>query len=179
MPQRVQMVRVALWVYLPMLAAGFFTQAPGTLFVDDLLPLLWWVGAALGIGALAVWASRWVSQHTGWGRALRDEFRGVLGDLDSRQILVLALLSSFGEELLFRGVLHPRLGLLATALIFGLFHFPYRRALLPWTLFAVGIGLILGLLTDYSGSLWPAILLHFFINYFNLHDLVRQRGEEA
>ena len=110
MPRGDQIVRLALWVYLPMLAAGFFAKAPGTLRLTDSILLLQGLGAALGLGGLVVWSSRLVSRHTGWGGTLRDEFRGVLGNLNSRQILLLALLSGFGEELLFRGVLHPRLG---------------------------------------------------------------------
>jgi membrane protease YdiL (CAAX protease family) len=97
----------------------------------------------------------------------------------SGEILLLSLLSAFGEEILFRGVLHPRLGLGLTALLFGAFHFPYRRQLLPWSLFALAIGVGLGLLTDAFTSLWPAILLHFLINYFNLHDIAEmQPGTE-
>jgi hypothetical protein len=101
----------------------------------------------------------------------------VLGGLDSRQILLLALLSAAGEEVIFRGVLQPRLGLWVATLLFGLLHVPVRRSLVPWTLFALAIGLVLGLLTEWSGSLWPAILLHFLVNYFNLHDLARPRPE--
>jgi membrane protease YdiL (CAAX protease family) len=95
----------------------------------------------------------------------------ILFGLNSREILALALLSGFGEELLFRGVGMEYLGVWGQAGVFGLFHLPLRRALWPWTLFAVVIGIGLGELTRWSGSLWPAVLVHFCVNYFNLHDL--------
>jgi len=103
--------------------------------------------------------------------------RRVLGRLDSRQILTVSLLSGFGEELLFRGVIQAWLGLWPTSLLFGLFHFPVRRRLIPWSLFAAALGVVLGALTEWTRTIWPAILLHFAVNYFNIHDLVE--GDEG
>lgn len=174
-PQR--LVRIALVVYLPLLAGAFFVRAPGTLRVEAVLPFAWGLAAAVVLGAAVVALSRWLARHTAWGARLHAEFLAVLGGLDSRQILLLALLSAAGEEVIFRGVLQPRLGLWVATLLFGLLHVPVRRSLVPWTLFALAIGLVLGLLTEWSGSLWPAILLHFLVNYFNLHDLARPRPD--
>ncbi|HEX9842563.1 MAG TPA: CPBP family intramembrane glutamic endopeptidase [bacterium] len=164
-------LRIALLVYLPMLASGLWLRAPGTLRIADPVALAWGLLAAAAIGAAVVAGSRRIARRTGWGRRLHAEFHAILGRLESRQILLLSLLSGFGEEVLFRGVLQPRLGLWPASLLFAALHFPARRALLPWTAFALGIGLVLGLLTEWAGSLWPAIVLHFLINYFNLHDL--------
>lgn len=159
--------------YLPMLASGAFAKTPGSLRVQHWPLLAYGLGAALSAGLAIVALSRIAGGQWAWARALREEFRAVLGPLGSEEILVLSLLSAFGEELLFRGVLHPRLGLWLTALLFGLLHFPYRRALLPWTAFALALGIGLGAMTDFFQSLWPAISLHFIVNYFNLHDLMR------
>ena len=164
-------VRLSAAFYLPMMASGAFMRPPGTIRVDDPGRLLMGLAAALLIGLLVVGLSRFAARGTGWGRALHSEFHSVLGALDSRQILLLALLSGFGEELLFRGVLYPRLGLIGSALLFAVLHFPYRKTLIPWSVFALVLGVVLGVLTGASGSLWPAIFLHFFINYYNLHDL--------
>ncbi|MBI4081294.1 MAG: CPBP family intramembrane metalloprotease [Candidatus Lambdaproteobacteria bacterium] len=168
------LIVVAAAFYLPMLVSAFWLEPPGVLVVGDPLRLAGGLAAALAGGALVVLGSRRVARRTGWGRALREELRAVLGPLGSGAILALALLSAFGEELLFRGVMHPRLGLWPTALLFGLFHWPWRRRLIPWTLFALVLGLALGGLTTWSRSLWPAIVLHFVINHYNLHDLVEQ-----
>ena len=170
---RSAVVRLAWIFYLPMIATAFLAQEPGTFRIADWLRFAEGMGvAAAGIVAVVL-ASRWISRRTGWGRRLHTEFADVLGGLDSRQVLALALLSAFGEEILFRGVVQPWLGLWITTALFGVFHFPARRALIPWSFFAAVLGLALGALVLQSGSLWPAILLHFGINYFNLHDLAQ------
>jgi membrane protease YdiL (CAAX protease family) len=166
------MVRLALAVYLPMLASGAFLRPPGTLAIGDPVPLAAGLAAAVLLGAAVVLGSRWVSRRTGWGRRMHGEFHAILRGLDSQRILLLSLLSAGGEEVLFRGVLQPRIGLLLATLLFAALHFPVRRALLPWTGFAFVLGLALGGLTEAAASLWPAIVLHFLVNYFNLHDLL-------
>lgn len=166
-----RVVRLALIFYVPMLAGLFFVRAPAALTTEDWAGLARGLAAAGAAGLAVVVGSRFLTRTVGWGRALHAELSAVLGSLTSWEILLLSLLSSFGEEILFRGVMHPRLGLWVTALLFGAFHFPYRRRLIPWTLFALALGLVLGWLTDTYQSLWPAIFLHFFVNYFNLHDL--------
>lgn len=168
---RSAVIRLAWLFYLPMIATAFLAPEPGAFRIAD-----WprfWQGMAVAVGGIAavVLASRWFSRRTGWGRRLLAEFASVLGGMDSRQILILSLLSAFGEEILFRGVVQPWLGIWITTILFGMFHFPARRALIPWSFFAAVLGLALGGLVFYFGSLWPAILLHFGINYFNLHDL--------
>ena len=174
---RSAVVRLAWIFYLPMIATAFLVQEPGAFRIADWLRFAEGIAvAAAGIVAVVL-ASRWISRRTGWGRRLHAEFTSVLGDLDSRQILALALLSAFGEEILFRGVVQPWLGLWITTALFGIFHFPARRALIPWSFFAAVLGLALGALVLRFGSLWPAILLHFGINYFNLHDL--SQGPES
>ena len=171
--------RRLLWVavifYVPMLAAAPFVEPRSLLAIGPGPEALLRQGLGMGVAALAgvavVLGSRWVARKTGWGRALRTELGALVGGLGSSQILVVALLSAFGEELLFRGVALGYLGVWFQGALFGLFHFPVRRALWPWTGFALVMGLGLGVLTNWSGSLWPAVLLHFCVNYFNLHDL--------
>jgi hypothetical protein len=172
-------VRLAGWVYLPMLASAAFARPPGTLQVTDAAALAKGLGAAAVIGAAVVLASHHIARRTGWGRRLHAEFHALLGALDSRRILLLALLSAGGEEVLFRGVLQPRLGLWAATSLFAALHVPLRRSLVPWTAFAFAIGAVLGLLTEWAGSLWPAVLLHFLVNYFNLHDLAEAPAPPA
>lgn len=169
--RRHMMVRLAWIFYLPMIATAVFAKAPGALRVEDWAGLLQGAGTAVALGIGVVLLSRYLARNTEWGRALHVEFAAILVGLGSAEILALSLLSAFGEEILFRGVLHARLGLWPTALLFGAVHFPVRRRLVPWTLFAAALGVVLGVMTDYFQSLWPAILLHFMINYFNIHDL--------
>lgn len=171
------LLQLAWAFYLPMIAAGAFARPPGSLRAGDYMLLAEGLAAALAGAAVTVILSRWLARHTGWGRALREEFRRALGALDSRQILTVSLLSGLGEELLFRGALQGWLGLWWTSGLFTLFHFPIRRRLIPWTLFAGVLGVALGALTLWAQTIWPAILLHFAVNYFNLHDLAE--GEDS
>lgn len=170
---------LSLAIYLPMMATGVWVEPPGGFRPNSLAHFALGIAMAGALGALTVAASRWTTRHTAWGRALALEFSTLLEGIDSRTVLALALLSAFGEEMLFRGVLHPRLGLLPTALLFAALHFPYRRAMWPWTAFALVAGILLAGLTEFSGALWPAILLHFIINYFNLHDLVESSEDSG
>ena len=173
MPTRsgTDLVWLALAFYLPMGAGLFFLKPSGLLRVEDWAGFAAGMGVALVAGVTVVGLSRLTARSTVWGSRLRAEFRKILGGMGPREVLMLALLSAFGEEILFRGVIHPRLGLFPTAILFGFFHFPIRRWMIPWSLFALALGLVLGLLTDQFRSLWPVIFLHFFINYFNLNDL--------
>ena len=124
-----QILKLSLVCYLPMILSGFWIAPPGVLSHSDLWPLLAGLAMAALLGLITVGFSRWSTQRTHWGRQLQGEFQQILGSLESKHILLLALLSAFGEEILFRGVLHPRLGLLPTALLFALLHFPYKRSM--------------------------------------------------
>lgn len=135
---------------------------------DATLPL----DAALGIGAgLAVVLLTWLLRNVRHLKTLRDTFESVLGPQTSASIAVLAVTSAVGEELLFRGALHPLLGFWPTALLFGALHGGYNPKLFAWALFAILAGILLGWLADFTGNLLAPILAHLTVNYWNLHAL--------
>jgi len=78
-------------------------------------------------------------------------------------VLVIGGLAPVGEELFFRGFMLTRLrrvwsagpAILVTALAFGLMHGEWAHGAL-----ATGIGLYLGLVTERSGSVIPAVVCH-------------------
>jgi hypothetical protein len=83
-------------------------------------------------------------------------------------LIVIALLPSIGEELVFRGLLQqqlarrfgrPQLAIWITALIFSAFHFQFA-GFLPRML----LGALLGYLLVWTGSLWVPIVAHFVFN---------------
>lgn len=76
--------------------------------------------------------------------------------------LLVALFSSVGEELAFRGALQPVLGLGLTSVLFALTHIQYQ--LTPATLIILVVGLVLGLVRRYYGTA-AAILAHFAYNF--------------
>lgn len=80
-------------------------------------------------------------------------------------LVVVAVFAGVGEELLFRGVLQrllirifksPLAGIIVVAFVFSAIHFQFFGFLPRFIL-----GIVLGLIYWYSGSLWPAIIAHF------------------
>ncbi len=94
-----------------------------------------------------------------------------LGPLHTSTILLLALLSAYGEELFFRGALQPAVGYLPATVLFALSHFPPQRSMLIWPFYALAMGAILGLLRILGGDIYSAVLLHFLANTVSLYLL--------
>jgi hypothetical protein len=88
--------------------------------------------------------------------------------------LWLALISSAGEEILFRGAIQPFLGIWFTSFLFGALHLDPEGGVSVWTAWAVLAGIILGGVVSVTGSLWPAIAIHFAVNFIGLVSLSRQ-----
>jgi uncharacterized protein len=75
----------------------------------------------------------------------------VFGGLgDPLSIAALALLPGICEEILFRGALQPRLGLLATAVLFTAIHTQYGISLVALAVLVVAVGL--GLIRKYTNT---------------------------
>jgi hypothetical protein len=83
-------------------------------------------------------------------------------------VFVMALLPAIFEEACFRGVLqrilirlcrNPWVGIVLTGALFSALHFQFM-GFLP----RMFLGILLGAIYWYSGSLWAAILAHFFTN---------------
>jgi len=102
-------------------------------------------------------------------------------------IVLVGLLAAVGEELFFRGILqrifiqvfkNPWAGILVTAAIFSAVHGQFLGFIPRWVL-----GIILGSLYWYSGSLWTSIVGHFVFNsvpiilvYYKQSDFTEQKG---
>ncbi|RYZ53916.1 MAG: CPBP family intramembrane metalloprotease [Sphingobacteriales bacterium] len=99
-----------------------------------------------------------------------------------KNLFFIALFAGVGEELFFRGILqrmfirltkNPWMGIILTAAIFSGIHFQFY-GFFP----RLFLGVLLGAIYWYSGSLWVAILAHFLYDaavivlvYFNPHML--------
>ena len=98
-------------------------------------------------------------------------------------LLVIAAIPAFGEELFFRGIVQtklinyfnsPHLAIWLGAFFFSAFHFQFE-GLFP----RIVLGAVLGYLYYWSNNLWIPIILHFFNNailvsapYFAISDTV-------
>jgi uncharacterized protein len=132
---------------------------------------LWSLSGGLVFGLFVVALSRLTVQRFAWARRLHLELRPFALGLDATGIVVLALLSALGEELLFRGLLQPWMGLLPQALLFGLVHQMPGPSRWIWVSWALVVGLALGALYDVTGSLLGPIVAHAVVNGLNLHFL--------
>ena len=129
-----------------------------------------WLLVGVGIGLTGV-ASFWLldayAQDAGSvGPPQRAFLEAALQGTDTQFVLLLVfgcVLAPVGEELLFRGVLYtwlkrwgPVLAVSASSMLFGLLHGPSPVFLAH----AATMGVLLALLYEGSGSLWPGVLAH-------------------
>ncbi len=145
-------------------------STPGRLLLSPLI--------GVGVGLLVVLLSRFATARYEWAQRLHRDFRDILGPLTGREIFILALASSVGEELLFRGALLPWIGLWPQALVFALLHVGPGSRFLPWTASALVMGLVFGGLHLGLGDLGAAITAHFTINFLNLRYIARTDLDE-
>lgn len=105
-------------------------------------------------------------------RALAREVRETFGVLRHRDVVLFSLSSAVGEEMLFRGAVLPALGLPVSALLFGAAHGFFRGPYRAWSLYATVTGVLLGALTQWTGTLVAAIVCHATVNFASLTELV-------
>jgi membrane protease YdiL (CAAX protease family) len=130
------------------------------------------VGILVGLGVVRL--TRVATRHFAWARHLHVSFHDLLGPLTGREIVILALGSSIGEELLFRGALLPWLGPWWQAVVFALLHVGPGKRFLPWTASALVLGVGFGWLAVWTTNLGAPIAAHFTINFLNLRFIVAE-----
>jgi membrane protease YdiL (CAAX protease family) len=117
---------------------------------------------ACGLAAIQFVLLR-VAPERGPVRALRRLYRELLFPLFRAstpvEIIVISVLAGIGEEVLFRGAMQPEWGLVATSLVFGLFHIGGRLTM-ALGIWAACTGALLGWLTIATGGLLAPIVAH-------------------
>ena len=133
------------------------------------------VGVSVGglAGGGLVLGSRWWERASDDASALQRRFVSMLRGLGPTDALVLAAVSSVAEELLFRGLLLPTVGVWASSVYFGLLHSGPERVFLVWTVAAIAVGGLFGVLALATGSLWAPTVAHFLVNWLNLRRILR------
>jgi membrane protease YdiL (CAAX protease family) len=125
-----------------------------------------------------------------WANGLEETYKKAMmamtqmnsiGDL-LINLLAVALIPAIVEEIYFRGSLQktlhdwtgrPMLAILITAIVFSAFHFSYFGFLSR-----MALGIILGLIYEYTKTIWLPILLHFINNGMAVMVLYRVRGNQ-
>jgi membrane protease YdiL (CAAX protease family) len=129
------------------------------------------VGFGLPLGAATVAASRVFVRRTAWAHALHVALRPAVTGASDGAIIAVAVASAVGEELLFRGLLVPLIGVLASSAVFGALHQIAGPARWGWMAWAAIMGLIFGSLFAITGSLLGPLVAHAAINQSNLRFL--------
>jgi membrane protease YdiL (CAAX protease family) len=116
---------------------------------------------------------KWVENGEADANSLLDNILTMKGPADLFKIIILVgALPAIGEELFFRGILQKLFiqifksawpGIIFTGFLFSAFHMQFM-GFLP----RMALGIILGSLYWYSGSLYTSILGHFIFNTINL-----------
>lgn len=128
-------------------------------------------GVAFAI--VLVLGSRFSVQRYAWARRLHAELRPFAQGLSGTGLVVLAALSSIGEELLFRSLLQPWMGLWPQALVFGLVHQLPGPSRWVWASWAFVVGLVFGVMFEQTGSILGPLSAHALVNAINLDYLKR------
>ncbi|MDE1834088.1 MAG: CPBP family intramembrane metalloprotease [Candidatus Micrarchaeota archaeon] len=78
--------------------------------------------------------------------------------------LFASVIEPINEEIVFRGYLVPRIGILPSAIIFGLAHYTYNSTFGVEVIVAFIFGTIAGYVFKKTGSLYPSIIAHILVN---------------
>ncbi len=89
------------------------------------------------------------------------------------EIILISICAGIGEEMFFRGVVQPVLGIWATALLFVLLHGylnPFNMPLTYYGIYMVVVIGVMGLFTEYFGIV-SAMMAHAVIDFILLREL--------
>ncbi len=133
----------------------------------------WLVSLGLGmlVGAVTVALTPPVVRRWSWARDLHLALRPAVHQAGDGALLLVAVSSAVGEELLFRGLLVPILGVLGSSAAFGVLHQIRGRARWGWMGWATLMGLLFGEIFAMTGSLVGPLLAHAAIDHANLRFL--------
>ena len=142
--------------------------------------LLLGLGIAVGITVLSSLVYRF---WPGYRQSADFYLEMVLKPLVLPDLIWLGLLPGMSEELLFRGVMLPAVGLnitgvVATSLLFGILHMSGRQQW-PYVVWATAVGLLLGFSALWTGNLLVPIVAHIVTNWLSsyLWKLDHKRAE--
>ncbi len=90
-------------------------------------------------------------------KTIINDVRVIFSNCRLIDLCFISILAGVGEELLFRGVIQVKLGIIGASIIFGLLHFITPA----YCIIATIMGFYLGFLFQYFGSILIPIQLHF------------------
>lgn len=133
------------------------------------------IALGLCVGLLLALASRLAAAYVPAVSRLAESFRERLAGCSALHMFAVSLLGGMSEELVFRGVVQPSVGLLLTAAIFGAMHVGPSPTCWCWAAMAAVAGLVFGGLSTVSGALVAPIVAHVTVNFVNFRHLAARR----
>lgn len=129
------------------------------------------LGLVLAGGTLLL--TRALVRRSGWARALHLELRPSVHAAGDAALALRGVGSAVAEELVFRALLVPLVGLWVASVAFGAVHLLHGggRSARSWAASAAVMGLLFGTLYLATGSLLGPIVAHATINVANLRFL--------
>jgi hypothetical protein len=143
----------------------------GWLHTPTIVSMLLSLGVGVWLGAVTIGATRAIVRRADWARALHAALRPAVHGASDATLLALSVASATCEELLFRGLLVPTLGVLASSLVFGALHQVRGPGRWGWMAWATVMGLLFALIFVATGSLVGPLAAHAAINHANLRFL--------
>ena len=92
-------------------------------------------------------------------RLYRDVLKPTFGRISALDAVVVSIAAGVGEELLFRGVMQPEIGLLPTSLVFGILHTGGSETM-AFGLWVAVMGAALGGLAIWTDGLLAPVVAH-------------------
>ena len=123
-------------------------------------PWLWGAGLGIVVVIVDIAISRFVPEEATDDGGINER---LFRNRPLWHIFVIALVVAICEEMLFRGAVQHSLGPYWTSILFAAIHIRYLRHWLP-TLMVFSISYGLGMIYEWSGSLWAPIAAHFVID---------------
>lgn len=174
------LVKKSTIVYGVMAAAGIFSMA---FFHDSLKAAFLWPSAPMEMGRIALsgliaagvllvlsyFFEDWFESF----RELKSIIMQVLGKVSVPMAIYLSLVTSIGEELMFRGAIQPFAGIFLTSVLFGMLHMGHKGLISAWSIWAFIAGYLLGWMYEETTSMWPPIIAHFGVNMVSILNLRR------
>ena len=117
---------------------------------------------------LTILITRLLVRRAAWARALHGELRPLVKGEGSGVIALMALASSVGEELFFRGFLSVTIGVVLSSLAFGALHQVRGKGRVGWAASAFAMGIFLSFVYGVTGQLVGCIVAHAIVNVVNL-----------
>jgi membrane protease YdiL (CAAX protease family) len=143
-------------------------RIPSLVGLEGSASVCWSLVMGAILAAATVLSTRVMARRMEWARALHEALRPAVRRADGVTIACMAISSGVGEELLFRGLLVPLVGVWASSLGFGLLHQVRGPARWVWAGWAFAMGILFALVFTITGSIAGAVLAHVAINAANL-----------